>query len=111
MRTGADRTLELLAAQIGRPLGEVETPVAVIQNGTTSSQRMARTTLAGLAEVELGAPAVIVVGPVAALGPPEVSCETRKPLEGRTVVVTRGTDCAGAVESETGADACGTALS
>src|SRR3984893_6234751 len=30
MRTGAERTLELLAAQIGRPLGEVETPVAVI---------------------------------------------------------------------------------
>ncbi len=67
-----------------------ETPVAVIQNGTTSSQRMARTTLAGLAEVELGPPAVIVVGPVAALGPSEVDRETGKPLQGRTVVVTRG---------------------
>ena len=30
MRTGADRTLELLAAQVGRPLAEVETPVAVV---------------------------------------------------------------------------------
>src|SRR3954447_17535109 len=30
MRTAADRTLELLAAQVGRPLGEVETPVAVV---------------------------------------------------------------------------------
>jgi D-serine deaminase-like pyridoxal phosphate-dependent protein len=30
LRTGAERTLELLAAQIGRPLGEVETPVAMI---------------------------------------------------------------------------------
>ena len=30
MKTGADRTLELLAAQVGRPLGEVETPVAVV---------------------------------------------------------------------------------
>ena len=30
MRTAADRTLELLAAQVGRPLSEVETPVAVI---------------------------------------------------------------------------------
>ena len=30
MRTAADRTLELLAAQIGRPLSEVETPVAVV---------------------------------------------------------------------------------
>ena len=30
IRTGADRTLELLARQIGRPLSEVETPVAVV---------------------------------------------------------------------------------
>jgi D-serine deaminase-like pyridoxal phosphate-dependent protein len=30
MRTGADRTLELLGRQVGRPLSEVETPVAVI---------------------------------------------------------------------------------
>jgi D-serine deaminase-like pyridoxal phosphate-dependent protein len=30
MRTGADRTLALLAAQVGRPLSEVETPVAVV---------------------------------------------------------------------------------
>ena len=72
-----------------------ETPVAVIQNGTTSSQRTTRTTLAGLAEVELGPPAVIVVGPVVALGPvaalgPEAGATTpRRPLEGRTVVVTR----------------------
>ena len=30
IRTGAERTLELLEAQVGRPLGEVETPVAVV---------------------------------------------------------------------------------
>src|SRR5450432_3024999 len=30
MRTGADRTLELLEAQVGRLLGDVETPVAVV---------------------------------------------------------------------------------
>jgi D-serine deaminase-like pyridoxal phosphate-dependent protein len=30
VRTGADRTLELLERQVGRPLGDVETPVAVI---------------------------------------------------------------------------------
>ena len=30
MRTGADRTLELLAAQVGRPVSEVETPVAMV---------------------------------------------------------------------------------
>ncbi len=45
-----------------------ETPVAVIARGTTAAQRVARTTLAGLADVELGPPAVIVIGPVAALG-------------------------------------------
>jgi len=30
MRTGAERTLELLDAQVGRSLGEVETPVAMV---------------------------------------------------------------------------------
>jgi D-serine deaminase-like pyridoxal phosphate-dependent protein len=30
IRTGADRTLELLEAQVGRPRAEVETPVAVV---------------------------------------------------------------------------------
>jgi D-serine deaminase-like pyridoxal phosphate-dependent protein len=30
MRSAAERTLELLAAQVGRPLSEVETPVAVV---------------------------------------------------------------------------------
>ena len=29
-RSGADRTLDLLANQIGRPIGEVETPVAIV---------------------------------------------------------------------------------
>jgi D-serine deaminase-like pyridoxal phosphate-dependent protein len=30
IRTGAERTLELLEAQVGRPLGEIETPAAVV---------------------------------------------------------------------------------
>ena len=30
MRTGADRTLELLTAQVGRSIHEVETPVAMV---------------------------------------------------------------------------------
>ena len=30
MRSAAERTLELLAAQVGRPLSEVETPAAVV---------------------------------------------------------------------------------
>jgi uroporphyrin-III C-methyltransferase/precorrin-2 dehydrogenase/sirohydrochlorin ferrochelatase len=46
-----------------------ETPVAVIARGTLPDQRVVRTTLAGLAAVDLGPPAVIVVGDVAAFGP------------------------------------------
>jgi uroporphyrin-III C-methyltransferase/precorrin-2 dehydrogenase/sirohydrochlorin ferrochelatase len=44
------------------------TPVAVIARGTLPDQAVVRTTLERLADVELGPPAVIVVGPVAALG-------------------------------------------
>ena len=48
-RTGADRTLDLLEAQVGRPLAEVETPVAVVDldrleaNLGTSSRTRTRT--------------------------------------------------------------------
>lgn len=67
-----------------------DTPVAVIAQGTTALQRVARTTLAGLADVDLGPPAVIVVGPVAALGLHDAASASAAPLAGRTVVVTRG---------------------
>jgi uroporphyrin-III C-methyltransferase len=45
-----------------------DTPVAVIARGTTPDEAVVRTTLRGLANVDLGPPAVIVVGPVAAFG-------------------------------------------
>ena len=71
----------------GRP---PDTPVAVIERGTTPTERVARTTLAGLAGVDLGPPAVIVIGPVAALGADAPSAAVQPgPLAGRTVVVTR----------------------
>jgi len=66
-----------------------DTPVAVIERGTTPSERMVRTTLAGLAGVDLGPPAVIVVGPVVALGTRTPPGSAPGPLAGRTVVVTR----------------------
>lgn len=69
----------------GRP---ADTPTAVIERGTTSAQRVVRTTLDKLAQVELGSPAVIVVGPVAGLGA-ERQPPTAAPLAGRAVVVTR----------------------
>ncbi|HEY6426247.1 MAG TPA: uroporphyrinogen-III C-methyltransferase, partial [Acidimicrobiales bacterium] len=70
----------------GRP---PDTPAAVIERGTTPSQRVARTTLGGLADVDLGSPAVIVVGPVAALGADAPPGRWGGPLAGRTVVATR----------------------
>ncbi len=67
-----------------------DTPVAVVARGTTPSERVARTTLAGLAEVDLAPPAVIVVGPVAALEWSAAATPAAPgPLAGRTVVVTR----------------------
>ncbi len=46
---------------------QASSPVAVVHWGTTAQEQVVRTDLGHLAEVELPAPAVIVVGPVAAL--------------------------------------------
>jgi len=63
IRAFADALLE------GRP---ADTPVAVIQEGTTRSQRIVRTVLSEVADrvvaEEIRPPAIIVFGPVAALG-------------------------------------------
>lgn len=64
------------------------TPTAVIERGTTADQTVVRTTLDRLAEVALGSPSVIVVGPVAALGADGATPTPDWPLSGRTVVVT-----------------------
>lgn len=78
----------LMAA--GRP---GTTPVAVVEWGTTPRQRTERTTLERLADVALGSPAVVVVGPVAAL---DLSGASGLPLAGATVAVTRPRHQAGA---------------
>lgn len=44
-----------------------ETPVAFIENGTTSEERVVVTTLAGAAAAEVSSPAVMVIGEVVAL--------------------------------------------
>jgi uroporphyrinogen III methyltransferase/synthase len=95
---GMTNRAEIVAAlrQGGKP---ADTPVAVIERGTTPAQRVVRTTLEQLADVALGSPAVIVVGPVAALGEEEVPAAPG-PLAGRRVVVTRsGTRGRGLVEA------------
>ncbi len=69
-----------------------ETPVATVHWGTHLRQQTVRTTLARLAGVELESPAVIVIGPVAAL---ELDWFTGRPLWGRQVVLTRAPDRSG----------------
>ncbi|MEO6858341.1 MAG: uroporphyrinogen-III C-methyltransferase [Solirubrobacteraceae bacterium] len=73
----------------GRPDSE---PAAVIERGTLPGQRVASGTLATIARVAheqgIRAPAISLVGPVAALRPALAWWESR-PLSGRTVAVTR----------------------
>ena len=63
-----------------------DTPVAVVQRGTLPSQKTVRTTLEGLAEVDVTNPAAIVVGQVAGL---DFSWFESRPLFGVRVAVTR----------------------
>jgi uroporphyrinogen III methyltransferase / synthase len=67
-------------------------PAAAVQWGTTPRQRRVVSTLDGLPaaveEAGLGSPAVVVVGPVAALAE-GIARRGDRPLAGRTVVVTR----------------------
>ncbi len=86
------RSLERIASQLvagGRPHGQ---PVAVVQRGTLADQRTVSGTLANIArlaaEAGVEAPAITVVGDVAALHE-ELGWFGAGPLAGRTVAVTR----------------------
>ena len=63
-------------------------PAAVVERGTLPDQRVMRTTLGGLGAVQARAPAVTVVGPVAALHD-ELAWFAGGPLAGVSVAVTR----------------------
>jgi uroporphyrinogen III methyltransferase/synthase len=69
-----------------------DTPVAIVRRCSWSDQETIRCTLGHVADVvakrHLRPPAVIIVGPVAAMGP-EVSWFAARPLFGKRVVVTR----------------------
>ena len=77
-----------------------DTPVTVIERGATPAQRVVRTTLAELPTVALDPPAVVVIGPAAAmdltLGAPNAP-NALAPLAGVTVVVTRPRHQAGSL--------------
>jgi uroporphyrinogen III methyltransferase / synthase len=80
------------AAALVAPGRDAEEPAATIEQGTMAGQRTVVATLATLAEtVEregIGAPALIVVGPVVRRRE-ELAWLERRPLHGRRVVVTR----------------------
>ncbi len=88
---GVKRLAENAAALIdgGRDADE---PAAAIERGTWPGQRTVSATLGTIAEVVksegIGAPALIVVGPVAARRE-DLAWLERRPLHGRRVVVTR----------------------
>jgi uroporphyrinogen III methyltransferase/synthase len=80
------RIAERLQAE-GRPADE---PVAVVERGTLPGQRTVVATLADIAVKAEGirAPAITLVGPVAALRE-DLAWLERRPLHGKTVAVTR----------------------
>jgi uroporphyrinogen III methyltransferase/synthase len=97
------RTLPLIAERLiaeGRAPGE---PVAVVERGTLPDQRALTATLADVAdraaEAGLRAPAVTVVGEVAALRD-RLAWLERRPLHGRTVAVTRARAQASALAAQ-----------
>ncbi len=82
------RQLPRIAEQLvahGRDPGE---PAAIVERGTLPEQRVLLTTVASLGEQDAHAPAVTVVGPVAALHD-ELAWLGRGPLAGVSVAVTR----------------------
>lgn len=89
---GVGRLPEIATALTSAGL-DVQTPAAAVQWGTTPRQRTVRDTLAQLPDAVqragLGAPAIIVVGPVAALTEPGLDFFTQRPLFGQTVLITR----------------------
>ena len=72
-----------------------ETPAALIANGTSPSQHVLISTLGGIAgraqEASIQPPAILVVGEVVRLGE-QLNWFNRRPLYGRSIIVTRAGD-------------------
>jgi uroporphyrinogen III methyltransferase/synthase len=79
-------TIGAIAAQLLAGGLPADTPVAAVQAGTRAEQRTTRATLGTVTDLSVTSPAAIVVGAVAAL---DLGWFERRPLFGRTVVVTR----------------------
>jgi uroporphyrinogen III methyltransferase / synthase len=88
----AVRSLPRIAERLVDAGRSPQEPVAIVERGTMDAQRTTHATLATVAararEVGVQAPAITVVGPVAALGE-ELAWRELRPLHGRRVAVTR----------------------
>lgn len=97
------RNLPLIAARLVEAGMPADTPAAVIGHGTYPDQRTVVGTLADIADRAAGAgvrrPAMTVVGPVVRMRE-RVKWFEQRPLFGRTVVVTRAAEQAGAMTAE-----------
>ncbi len=86
------KNLPLIAERLTAAGRDPAEPAAAIERGTHPGQRTVVSTLAELpgavAEAEIGAPAILLVGPVARHRE-TISWLERRPLHGRRVVVTR----------------------
>jgi uroporphyrinogen III methyltransferase/synthase len=82
------RTLPRIAEGLVAGGRSPDEPVAIVERGTMSGQRTVHATLGSATEAEVSAPAVIVVGPVAALGE-ELSWRELRPLHDVRIAVTR----------------------
>lgn len=84
------RALPRIAARLIEAGRQPSEPVAVIERGTMPGQRSVLSSLEGVAAdaASLKAPAIILVGPVAALRE-ELAWLERRPLHGVTIAVTR----------------------
>jgi uroporphyrinogen III methyltransferase/synthase len=82
------RQLPRIVAQLVAHGRDPAEPAAIVERGTLPDQRVLRTTLAGLGVQDARAPAITVVGPVAALHD-ELAWLGRGPLAGRSIAVTR----------------------
>jgi uroporphyrinogen III methyltransferase / synthase len=96
---GAGRVAEIAKALIAGGRDE-HTPVAAVRFGTRPDQRTVRATLGTIADAGVQSPSAIVVGDVAAL---DFAWFERRPLFGRTVVVTRAREQASELSTRLGA--------
>ncbi|MEN0014108.1 MAG: uroporphyrinogen-III C-methyltransferase, partial [Solirubrobacteraceae bacterium] len=91
----AVKALPTVAAELIAHGRDPEQPAAVVERGTSDTQRVTRATLRDLPDVarkaRVRAPALVVVGDVAGLGD-ELDWRALRPLDGKRVVVTRAGD-------------------